>query len=577
MTALMGATGAGKTTLMDVLAGRKTGGRMDGEIYVNGALKDSRSFSRIAAYCEQMDIHSETTTVREALLFSARLRQPYNVPDEVKVSFVNEIIAMLELGPIEGKVVGELGKGGLTVEQRKRLTIGVELVANPSILFLDEPTSGLDALAATMVMKVIRRIASSGRTVVCTIHQPSLAIFESFDNLLLLKMGGRVAYFGSLGEGSSDLIDYFVAVPGTPQCPEHANPATYMLDVIGAGVGREKSGTTTDYAAVYHGSEHKRRMESELQGILDASGYAKTQENSLSTASFASTGTPITFQLRLTIERAAKGYWRTPRYTLVRLVLFPIFGLFFGSVFWQIKIDSPSAINSAVALNYMIMDFIGVFNLMTVIEITCAERAVYYRERAANMYSSFSYQVALFLAELPYLIVNTVIFVTIMYWMVGFSTLSGDFLWYIWIYFLYGGLATYVGQLCCQLLPNEKVANIAVGAITIIYNIFSGFLLPVNQMKSWYKWITYIAPSSQAFSALSASQFAQCRDETGDDFGCRTIKSGNKTITIENFVGDNFGFDADNIYRNMSVMMLEWVTTFVICYLALKFIKHIVR
>ncbi|KAH7472685.1 ABC transporter G family member 32 [Phytophthora ramorum] len=154
MVALMGATGAGKTTLMDVIAGRKTGGRIVGDIIVNGEQKNPANFSRITAYCEQMDIHSEAATIYEALVFSANLRLPPTFSEEERMNLVNETLELLELSAIAGEMVGRL-----SVEQKKRVTIGVEVVANPSILFLDEPTSGLDARSALIVMRGVQSIA----------------------------------------------------------------------------------------------------------------------------------------------------------------------------------------------------------------------------------------------------------------------------------------------------------------------------------------------------------------------------------------------------------------------------------
>ncbi|KAI9979575.1 hypothetical protein PInf_028962 [Phytophthora infestans] len=217
MVALMGATGAGKTTLMDVIAGRKTGGRIVGDIIVNGEAKDPANFSRITAYCEQMDIHSEAATILEALVFSANLRLPPNFTKEQRMNLVHETLDLLELTSISGAM------------QKKRVTIGVEVVANPSILFLDEPTSGLDARSALIVMRGVQSIARTGRTVLCTIHQPSISIFELFDGLLLLQRGGFTAYFGDLGVDSVKMLEYFASIPGTMEIRPQYNPATYML------------------------------------------------------------------------------------------------------------------------------------------------------------------------------------------------------------------------------------------------------------------------------------------------------------------------------------------------------------
>ncbi|KAJ9692495.1 hypothetical protein PVL29_011517 [Vitis rotundifolia] len=209
LTALMGVSGAGKTTLMDVLAGRKTGGYIEGNITISGYPKKQETFARISGYCEQNDIHSPHVTVHESLLYSAWLRLPSDVNSETRKMFIEEVMELVELTPLRDALVGLPGVNGLSTEQRKRLTIAVELVANPSIIFMDEPTSGLDARAAAIVMRTVRNTVDTGRTVVCTIHQPSIDIFEAFDELLLMKRGGQEIYVGPLGRHSSHLINYF--------------------------------------------------------------------------------------------------------------------------------------------------------------------------------------------------------------------------------------------------------------------------------------------------------------------------------------------------------------------------------
>ncbi|PUZ56872.1 hypothetical protein GQ55_5G378200 [Panicum hallii var. hallii] len=199
LTALMGISGAGKTTLMDVLAGRKTGGYTEGTITVSGYPKKQETFSRVFGYYEQSDTHSQHLTVLESLLFSAWLRLPSEIDSITRKMFVEDLMELLELISLHGAHVGLTGVNGLSSEQRKRLTIAVELVANPSIIFMDEPTSGLDARAAAIVMRTVRNLVDTGKTVVCTIHQPSIDIFETFDELLLLNRGGEEIYVGPLG------------------------------------------------------------------------------------------------------------------------------------------------------------------------------------------------------------------------------------------------------------------------------------------------------------------------------------------------------------------------------------------
>ncbi|EEY55379.1 ATP-binding Cassette (ABC) Superfamily [Phytophthora infestans T30-4] len=232
ITALMGSSGAGKTTLMDVIAGRKTGGQIRGQILLNGHPATDLAIRRSTGYCEQMDIHSESSTIREALTFSAFLRQGADIPDSHKYDSVNECLDLLDLNLIADQIIR-----GSSVEQMKRLTIGVELAAQPSVLFLDEPTSGLDARSAKLIMDGVRKVADTGRTIVCTIHQPSSEVFSVFDSLLLLKRGGETVFVGELGDNAREMIEYFESLEGVATLEADYNPATWMLEVIGAGVG----------------------------------------------------------------------------------------------------------------------------------------------------------------------------------------------------------------------------------------------------------------------------------------------------------------------------------------------------
>ena len=206
---------------------------MTGDFLVDGRPLP-KSFQRASGFAEQMDVHEPTATIREALRFSAKLRQPKEVPLQDKYDYCETILRLLEMESIAGATVGVAGSG-LNQEQRKRLTIGVELASKPELLmFLDEPTSGLDSGAAYNIVRFLRKLADAGQAILCTIHQPSAVLFQQFDELLLLKTGGRTVYHGELGHDSRKLIDYFEQNGGS-ECPPKENPAEYMLEVIGAG------------------------------------------------------------------------------------------------------------------------------------------------------------------------------------------------------------------------------------------------------------------------------------------------------------------------------------------------------
>ncbi|OWZ21807.1 Pleiotropic drug resistance protein transporter [Phytophthora megakarya] len=559
MVALMGATGAGKTTLMDVIAGRKTGGRIVGDIIVNGEPKNPANFSRITAYCEQMDIHSEAASIYEALVFSANLRLPPNFTEEQRMNLVHETLDLLELSSISGEMVGSL-----SVEQKKRVTIGVEVVSNPSILFLDEPTSGLDARSALIVMRGVQSIARTGRTVLCTIHQPSISIFELFDGLLLLQKGGYTAYFGDLGVDSVKMLEYFASIPGTMEIRPQYNPATYMLEVIGAGIGRD----VKDYSVEYKNSElYKSNRERTLHLAEVSDDFIRH-----STLNYRPIATDFWNQLKELTKKQQLTYYRNPQYNFMRMFLFPLFGVIFGTTFYQLSADSVKRINSHIGLIYNSMDFIGVINLMTVLEVTCAERAVFYRERMSNYYGPLPYSLSLWFAEVPYLIVVIILFVTIEYWLVGWSDNGGDFFFFLFVFYLYTSACTYVGQWMSALMPNEKVANVAVGALSCLFNLFSGYLLPRTAMKAGYKWFTYLMPSSYSLAALVGVQFGEVQDII-------TVTSGNTSteMTVAQYIEDIYDFRPDSKYNFMAGLIVIWIVLQLAIYLTFKYVSHLKR
>jgi ABC-type multidrug transport system ATPase subunit len=327
LTALMGVSGAGKTTLMDVLAGRKTGGYIDGDIKVSGYPKKQETFARIAGYCEQNDIHSPHVTVYESLVYSAWLRLPAGVDTKARETFIEEVMDLVELNSLRNSLVGLPGVSGLSTEQRKRLTIAVELVANPSIIFMDEPTSGLDARAAAIVMRTVRNTVDTGRTVVCTIHQPSIDIFEAFDELFLMKRGGQEIYVGPLGRHSTHLIKYFEGVDGVSKIKDGYNPATWMLEVTTTS---QELHLGLDFTEYYKNSDLYRRNKQLIQELSQpAPGSKDLHFDSQFSQSFL-------VQCQACLWKQRLSYWRNPPYTAVRFFFTTFIGIMFGTMFWDL-------------------------------------------------------------------------------------------------------------------------------------------------------------------------------------------------------------------------------------------------
>jgi ABC-type multidrug transport system ATPase subunit len=320
LTALMGVSGAGKTTLLDALATRTTMGIITGEMLVDGQQRD-QSFQRKTGYVQQQDLHLSTSTVRESLNFSALLRQPRHISRKEKLAYVDEVIKLLDMEDYADAIVGVPGEG-LNVEQRKRLTIGVELAAKPELLlFLDEPTSGLDSQTSWAICDLMEKLTNSGQAILCTIHQPSAMLFQRFDRLLFLQKGGQTVYFGEIGKNSDTLINYFERNGGFP-CPKDANPAEWMLEVIGAAPG---SHSEVDWFNTWRNSPEYAGVHTELDRLknepLQQQLTRTTTYNQREKQSYAEFAAPFSFQLYEVLLRVFQQYWRTPSYIYSKFAL----------------------------------------------------------------------------------------------------------------------------------------------------------------------------------------------------------------------------------------------------------------
>ncbi|KAI5291017.1 hypothetical protein KEM54_006645, partial [Ascosphaera aggregata] len=381
LTCMIGASGAGKTTLLNALAQRLTSGALTGEFLVDGRPLP-KSFKRDTGYAQQADIHEPAMTVRESLQFSAYLRRPSSVPLKEKYKYCEEIIDLLELRSIAGAVIGT-ETCGLDAEQRKRVTIAVELASHPELLlFLDEPTSGLDSLAAFNVARLLRKLTDSGQAVFATIHQPPAVLFEQFDELYLLQAGGRVVYHGELGKDSRTMINYFER-NGAKKCPPDANPAEYMLEVIGAGDPNYKG---KDWADVWANSEECKARSREIEEIINT---RRQKEGSRDRQSDTEYAMPLYDQVMAVTKRAYIANWRTPDYATGKFLLCIFCGLFNTFTFWHV--------------NHSLIDFqsrlFSIFMLITIAPPLCQQlqprflhfRGLYEsRESESKVYSWFA-------------------------------------------------------------------------------------------------------------------------------------------------------------------------------------------
>ncbi|KAF5256007.1 hypothetical protein FOXYS1_13544 [Fusarium oxysporum] len=491
LTALMGSSGAGKTTLLDVLAQRKTEGTISGKILIDGHPLPL-SFQRSTGYCEQLDVHEPYTTVREALEFSALLRQTYNLPREDKLKYVDTIMGLLELNSISDKLIGSPGSAhGLNVEQLKRVTIGVELVAKPKhLIFLDEPTSGLDGQSAYKIIGLLRKLADAGQTVVVTVHQPSAQLFYQFDRLLLLAKGGRTVYFDEIGPEAQNVKDYF-ANHGCP-CPPSSNPAEHMIDVVTGHI------SDRDWHETWLKSTNCSQATKEMEAIMQSSGATsnETTETSIDEDSKMEYATPLSYQIRVVLNRMNIALYRNTPYIYNKVFLHIGLALFNGFTYWMIG-DTVADLQMRLFTIFVWM-FVasGVINQLQPLFI---ERRDIYdaREKKSRIYSWKALVTALIVSELPYLVFCGVLYFVCWYYTVGFSADSryaGGAFFLVLIYeFLYTG----IGQFIAAYAPNAVFAALVNPLLVGILISFCGILVPYSQITGfWRYWLYYLNPTT---------------------------------------------------------------------------------
>ena len=486
MTALMGESGAGKTTLLNTLAQRNVG-IITGDMLVNGRPIDS-SFERRTGYVQQQDIHIAELTVRESLIFSARMRRPQSIPDEEKRAYVEKIIGLLDMEDYAEALVGAVGNG-LNVEQRKKLSIGVELVAKPDVLlFLDEPTSGLDSQSSWSIIQLLRKLAEAGQSILCTIHQPSATLFEQFDRLLLLKKGGQTVYFGDIGENSKTMLDYFES-HGARKCTQEENPAEYILEAIGAGA---TASVQTNWHDIWVKSDNFVASNKKVDELIaDLSSKKDESEVGEKPSKYA---TSYLYQFKYVYLRTATTFWRNLDYIMAKMMLMTVGGLYIGFTFYDPGDSHIGLQNAMFAAFISIIISAPAMNQIQARAIAARE-LFEVRESKSNMFHWSFVLVTQYLSEIPYhLLFSTIFFVSSYFPLRIHFEASSSAVYYlnysVMFQFYYVGL----GLMVLYMAPNLQSANIILGLCLSFLIAFCGVVQPKSLMPGFWTFMWKASP-----------------------------------------------------------------------------------
>lgn len=502
LTALMGASGAGKTTLLDVLASRVTTGVVGGDMLVNGHPRN-QSFQRKTGYVQQQDLHLQTSTVREALTFSALLRQPENVSREEKIAYVDEVIQLLEMEAYAEAVVGVPGEG-LNVEQRKRLTIGVELVAKPDLLlFLDEPTSGLDSQTSWSICALMKKLANSGQAILCTIHQPSAILFQEFDQLLFLAKGGKTVYFGEIGPNSRTMIDYFER-NGADPCPANANPAEWMLSVIGAAPG---SVAKRDFHEAWCQSPERQALRAELESMAEELRQ-KPEVNSNDTHFMRPFASSPWVQLVQVTKRVWQQYWRMPEYIWSKLAMTIITPLFIGFSFFKESNDFQGLQDQMFAF-FMLAAMFGTMAEQIMPQFVTQRSLYEVRERPSKTYSWPVFVISNLLTEIPWQTLGAVVSFFVFYYPIGFyknatytdTVHERGFLSFLFILVFYIYSSTFAQMVVAGVDTAETGGNIG-NLLFTFFLLMCGVLATPSVMPGFWIFMYRLSPFTYIISGM---------------------------------------------------------------------------
>lgn len=499
MIALMGASGAGKTTLLNTLSQRQTVGVVSGDMLVDGRPL-GMEFQRITGFVEQQDIHDGTATIREAIEFSAVLRQERHIPKADKMAYVEEIIQLLELGELQDALISSLG-----VEQRKRVTIGVELAAKPSLLFLDEPTSGLDSQSAYSIVRFLRKLAHAGHGLICTIHQPSSLLIQQFDMILALNPGGKTFYFGPVGDNGAAVNSYF-SQRGVV-CPPQKNIAEFILETAIKG-GKRSDGKRLDWNKEWRDSQENKDLLIEINRIK--ADRSKLPPKEATQYEYAS---PVWQQTIHLTYRMFTQHWRDPSYYYGKLFVAVITGIFNGFTFYSLG-------NTVADLqNRMFTSFLICLIPPTVVNAVVPK---FYqnlslwlaREYPSRIYSWFAFCTASVVTEIPISILSAVVYWLLWYYPTGLPTDSSTAGYAFLMTTLFFLFQASWGQWICAFAPSFTVISNVLPFFFVMFSLFNGVVRPYSQLSVFWKyWMYYVNPSTYWIGGVMAATLPSVRVE----------------------------------------------------------------
>eukprot|EP00118_Oscarella_pearsei_P005221 m.23701 g.23701 ORF g.23701 m.23701 type:complete len:697 (+) comp28518_c0_seq2:216-2306(+) len=554
LIALMGASGAGKTTLLNALANQNIG-QLDvtGSVRFNGKEVLGTSLGSAAAYVQQEDLFVGTLKVKEHLRFQAALRmgREYSLKD--KMARVDQVMSDMGLHKCEDTIIGIPGKiKGISGGEKKRLAFATEILNNPPLLFADEPTSGLDSFMAESVVRVLQKMAVTGRTIVCTIHQPSSEVFDLFDRLILMAEG-RLAYLGpSLGAMG------FFGSCGYP-CPENHNPADFYVHTLAITPGseeecRQKVKALTDK---FDESEPGKALKTSIEEMnIDSgnqNGNGRSYDLEFSQRQLHKQSYKASFftQLRFVFWRAWLSNIRDPTAVKVKIGQSLVISLLLGLTYLRTGNDQTRVQNVPGALSFVLIQ-LSISSVIAVLQTFPLDMPVFLREHQSHVYRTSVFYLSKMMADTPFLILQVLIFSSISYFLIGLNESAEKFFTFFGLCIIIAMVAISLGYTVSAGAPNVSVA-LAIGPVSFIpFLLFGGFFVRSGTVPVFLEWIQWISWFFYGFETLMINEWT---DTTISCEGGAGACFQNGTAVL-NF----FGLHEDNFNRDIGVLFALFAT-----------------
>lgn len=553
LSVIMGSTGAGKSTLIDIIAGRDKVGKIGGKVTING-VSPKKCFNHIGAYIQQTDLLMGTLSVFETIKFYADLHLEDS--EEKKTEKVDQIISMLGLTKVRDTIVGSEVQRGISGGELKRTAIGCGLVTDPGIIILDEPTSGLDSYNALKVVQILKVLASAGKTVFCTVHQPSSGLFELFDSILLLHLG-RSVYFGPL----NSCLTYFGGIGYV--CPAYFNPADYYIDVLN-DEGRHIAPGLSDEE--YH---------SYLADRFDSSNpvFEKCGSEAKLAGSPRKINVNFFLQYWFLAVRNWKNVSRDPRTTFALLGQTLFLSILIGTLYLRMPMTTQYLSDRFGVLFFVITN--QAFGGFSYLNKFMEAKELFMRERASGDYHISAYFLAVVTTELPGWLVFPILFSTIVYWMTGLVDNFAKFVIFVILIVLQSICATSLFVMCGAVAPNPQLALVLSPIIIVLFMLFGGFYISLTTIPPWYSWFGYLSFFRYSMQGLVRNTFG------GENYTC--VNNSNSTPPfpcdpVSNTLSGNdyiqfIGF-GDSVIWHSVLILIGMILFYRICAFAAIYFFH---